>query len=232
MKAAKAADIGVTPISGRPARRGGSWPRPPHRCPCTAGRSAEAHRFHLVVAGAQQRQRLLHRLGALLAQRQVVLAAAALVGMAFDGDASWCGRPSLGIAIDGRGGTRPDDVAVEVEEHHARAGSFSAALSVLDRSTGVTLLCAMPLLAPPHRSRWCCDSTGAPPLFSSSGTLEQPSEPGPRRPRIGRRSWADGSSTSMFMRSPCRSLNGCRVSGVRAPGRLAHVGGGGDAAAP
>src|SRR6478752_4287092 len=45
---------------------------------------AEAHGFHLRVGHAHQRQRTTHCFGALLAECQVVLARAALVGVALD----------------------------------------------------------------------------------------------------------------------------------------------------
>jgi len=45
---------------------------------------AETDGFKLVVAGAEQDQRLSYRVGALLSQRQVVLAAAAFVGVALN----------------------------------------------------------------------------------------------------------------------------------------------------
>src|SRR3954464_8817979 len=45
---------------------------------------AEAHRFDLAFLGAEQDQRALHRVGATLAEAEVVLAAAALVGVALE----------------------------------------------------------------------------------------------------------------------------------------------------
>src|SRR5205814_4235579 len=45
---------------------------------------AEAHRFDLVLARAEQRQHLLYAVGAALAEADVVFAAAALVGVALD----------------------------------------------------------------------------------------------------------------------------------------------------
>jgi hypothetical protein len=90
--------------------------------PCAAGRSfAEAHRLDLRRAHAQQRQRAHHRLGALLAQRQVVFAAAALVGVAFDDHAALrIARQRAGVALDHRLELVLDDEAVEVEIDDAR----------------------------------------------------------------------------------------------------------------
>jgi hypothetical protein len=45
---------------------------------------AQADRLELVFTGTEQSQHLADRVGTLLAQRQVVLAAAALVGIALD----------------------------------------------------------------------------------------------------------------------------------------------------
>src|SRR5207237_3158193 len=45
---------------------------------------AQAHRLDLVFARAQDREHLLHAVGAPLAQAHVVLAAAALIGIALD----------------------------------------------------------------------------------------------------------------------------------------------------
>jgi hypothetical protein len=71
-------------ISGRRSRRGGSAPRRLRRCPARRLFLAEAHGLDLAVLHAQQAERAAHGLGAALAQRQVVFAAAALVGVAFD----------------------------------------------------------------------------------------------------------------------------------------------------
>src|SRR5690606_11894191 len=77
---------------------------------------AEAHGLDLRVVHAQQGERAAHGLGALLAQRQVVLAAAALVGVAFDGDlARRVGLQEAGMAVDHRLELGLDGVAVEVE---------------------------------------------------------------------------------------------------------------------
>ena len=56
---------------------------------------AEAHRLHLGLVHAQQRQRTADGFCALLAQCQVVLAATALVGVAFDDDLLALGAGAL-----------------------------------------------------------------------------------------------------------------------------------------
>ena len=55
---------------------------------------AEADRLDLDLGGAQQHHQLLHRVGALLAQRDVVLARAALVGVALQRSPARCGWPA------------------------------------------------------------------------------------------------------------------------------------------
>jgi hypothetical protein len=62
---------------------------------------AEAHGFDLGVVHAQQRQRAADGFGTLLAQRKVVLAAATLVGVAFDGNTALrVGLEETGMAVD------------------------------------------------------------------------------------------------------------------------------------
>src|SRR5690606_17301725 len=63
----------------------------------------EAYRFHLLVAHAQHGERATYRLGPLLAEGEVVLAAAAIVGVALDGDpAAAIGGQVAGMRLDQR----------------------------------------------------------------------------------------------------------------------------------
>jgi hypothetical protein len=81
---------------------------------------AQAHRLDLLLAHAQQQQHALHALGAALAERDVVLAAAALVGVALDQHLQ-LGVPTQvrGMRLDQGLELVPDVVAVEVVVHRA-----------------------------------------------------------------------------------------------------------------
>ena len=68
----------------RACRRGGSGPAGVGLIDAGRLLFAEADRFDLVFARAEKDQRLLHRVGTLLAEGDVVFAAAALVGVALD----------------------------------------------------------------------------------------------------------------------------------------------------
>ena len=105
--------VGGTAVHGASAvlvRRGGSWPRRPRCCPGQPqALFAEAHGFDLLLAHAQQRSdQFTHRLGALLAQGQVVFAAAAFVGVAFHHQCGAACRPPACVrCLRARRGTRP-----------------------------------------------------------------------------------------------------------------------------
>ena len=76
----------------RRCRRGGSPPTPLSSWPCVPRLLlAEAHRLDLDLGGAEQHHHPLHRVGALLAERDVVLARAALVGVALERHLQRCG---------------------------------------------------------------------------------------------------------------------------------------------
>ena len=80
----------------------------------------EAYRFHLLVAHAENGEGATHRFRALLAQGEVVLAAATIVGVALDDDAA--------IAVGGEvAGVRLDQRAVLVLDHEAVEREVDAA---------------------------------------------------------------------------------------------------------
>src|SRR6187431_120966 len=82
---------------------------------------SETHRFELRVGDAQEGHRSQHRLGPLLTEREVVLAAAALVGMALDRAAlAAVGCHALGMGLNQRAVLVLDHEAVEVEVDDAR----------------------------------------------------------------------------------------------------------------
>src|SRR5690606_40721098 len=77
---------------------------------------AEADRLHLRVGHAECRHRPPHRFGALLAQRQVVFAAAALVGVALDHDApGLVGEQVARVRVDRAAELVLDHETVEIE---------------------------------------------------------------------------------------------------------------------
>src|SRR5690606_22442101 len=97
----------------------------------------EAYRFHLLVAHAQHGERAAYRLGPLLAEGEVVLAAAAIVGVALDGDPA--------AAIGGQvAGMRLDQRAVLVLHHEAVELEVDAALG---EDAGGIVERILPLLA-------------------------------------------------------------------------------------
>jgi hypothetical protein len=131
----------------------------------------QADRFDLVVLDAEQGQRTLDGFGTLLAERQVVFAAAALVGIALDQHLeALVGGQVLGVGGDQILVLVLDFVLVEVEVDAAlrqlagRIGQFARQAAGIEAAGGDRGHAG----GGPLR-----DSTGAPAPSSGSGVVEQ-----------------------------------------------------------
>ncbi len=215
-------------LTGRPGRRGGSRRTRPRRCRSARGFSSPKLTASICCVGhAERGQRAAHGLGALLAERQVVLAAAALVGVALHDDlARTVRREEARVRLDRAAVLVLDHEAVEVEVDAAlgqRAGRIVQRRVRIDRRrASPPASCPCPTRRRRRRQRRpprrCGCRSG--PAVSSSFTLEpQPATQASRSPvatigcfsfivriPVSGRYRAVGDRTCHFARRPPRRL--------------------------